>query len=83
MVVGQHIQRRLGLASRLQDPLHRRQGEGAEPHGALQSRENVLAAIGGTQRQNPLCLALAIASAGQQALQEATARWAELGKSRG
>ena len=73
MVVGQRIQRCLGLASRLENPLHRRQREGTESDGPLQSRENVLTRVGGRERENPLRLALAIAGAGQQALQEATA----------
>ena len=73
MVVGQRIQRRLGLASRLENPLHRRRREGAESHGPLESREHVWTLVGGREREDSLRLALAIAGAGQQAFQEATA----------
>ena len=73
MVVGQRIQRCLGLASSLENPLHCRRREGTESHGPLQSRENVLTRVGGREREDSFRLALAIAGAGQQALQKATA----------
>ena len=80
MVVGQRIQRCLGLASRRQDSLHGRQGEGPVAHRPLQRRQNVLTGIGGHQREHALGLVLAVPGLGQQALQEAVPDWAKFGE---
>src|SRR5208337_3148092 len=78
LILGQRVQRCLGLAPCRQNARDRLQAERAVLHGPLQRRQDIRSRIGRCQRQDAFRLVLTGAGTGQQALQEVSARWAEL-----
>jgi hypothetical protein len=70
LLLGKFIEQGLGASLGGEDALDRGQREGAETDGAFQGGVDVVALIVGDQRQQLLCLQLAVDLLGQQAIEE-------------
>ena len=70
MQVGEFLQQRLGLGGGGEDAADRRQGEGAEADGTLESGTHIVTLVVGHQRQQLLGLEFALDLLGEQAVEE-------------
>ena len=70
MQVGEFIQERFGLGVSGEDASHRRQGEGAEADGTLESGTHIVTLVVSDQRQQLLGLKFALDLLGEQAIEE-------------
>ena len=80
LLIGQHLQRCLGLSLDVQDSLHSSEGEGAVGQRPLQGCFHVVLVIVSPQGQDLPRLGLAVAVSLEQAPQEALADFAPLGE---
>lgn len=77
-LLGEFVEQGFGSCLGGEDALHRSQREGPEADSAFQGGVDVVTLIVGDQRQELLCLQLAVGLLGKQAIEELHGNGAEL-----